>query len=206
MAFGTVAIVARGRVLTPAIRSPATMSALGFAFFPTPIGTCGIAWGEAGVRGLQLPQAREADTRSRLQRRFPRAVEQAPTPAVRRAIDGIAALLAGESVDLSDVPLDMDGLPSFHCRVYEVARQIPPGRTLTYGEIAVRLEEPGSARAVGEALGSNPFAIIVPCHRVLAAGGKPGGFSAHGGVRTKLRLLAIEKARLHDEPDLFDEP
>jgi methylated-DNA-[protein]-cysteine S-methyltransferase len=105
------------------------------------------------------------------------------------------ALLRGEARDLSAIALDMDGLPSFQRRVYEAARAIPPGETLSYGEVAARLGAPGSARAVGQALGRNPFAIVVPCHRVLAAGGKAGGFSANGGVATKLRLLALEGAR-----------
>jgi methylated-DNA-[protein]-cysteine S-methyltransferase len=98
----------------------------------------------------------------------------------------------------------MDRVPPFHRRVYEVARTIPPGATLSYGDLAARLGSPGSARAVGQALGKNPFAIVVPCHRVLAAGGKLGGFSANGGIATKLRLLSIEGARSNDAPGLFD--
>jgi methylated-DNA-[protein]-cysteine S-methyltransferase len=97
---------------------------------------------------------------------------------------------------LSFITLDMEGVPEFHRRVYGVARTIPPGATLSYGEIAARLGDPGSARAVGQALGRNPFVIVVPCHRVLAAGGKTGGFSANGGTATKLTLLAIEGAQL----------
>jgi methylated-DNA-[protein]-cysteine S-methyltransferase len=101
----------------------------------------------------------------------------------------------------------MEGVPEFHRRVYELALQIPRGQTLTYGEIANRLGEPGSARAVGQALGANPFAPVVPCHRVLAAGAKLGGFSAQGGLATKLRVLAIEGARVTEAqtPDLFDD-
>ena len=181
------------------------MSAQGFALFDTAIGPCGIAWNDRGVVGLQLPEAREADTRSRLRRDFASAEEMPPPPEIEQAIVGIVALLQGEPVDLSPVPLDMDGVPLFHRRVYELARSIAPGHTLTYGEIAAQLGEPGSARAVGHALGRNPFAIIVPCHRVLAAGGGLGGFSAPGGVKTKLKLLAIEGARLDREPGLFDE-
>jgi methylated-DNA-[protein]-cysteine S-methyltransferase len=92
----------------------------------------------------------------------------------------------------------------FHRRVYEASPRIGPGRTCTYAELAQRLGEPGAARAVGQALGANPFAIIVPCHRVLAAGGRSGGFSAPGGVETKLRLLEIERARFGGQPSLFD--
>ncbi len=169
-----------------------TMTAYGFALFDTAIGRCGIAWGEHGVAGVQLPEAREPETRKRLLQRFPDAQEASPPIDVQRALDGIVALLHGEASDLSAVALDMDSVPPFHRRVYEVARTIPPGGTLSYGEIAVRLGAPGSARAVGQALGRNPFAIVVPCHRVLAAGGKVGGFSANGGIATKLRLLSIE--------------
>jgi methylated-DNA-[protein]-cysteine S-methyltransferase len=113
-----------------------------------------------------------------------------------RAIDGITALLRGERVDLTDVVLDVDGLPELHRRVYELARTIPPGQTRTYGDIAARLERSGDARVVGEALGRNPFPVVVPCHRVLAASGKLGGFSAHGGAATKRRMLIIEGALL----------
>src|SRR2546426_2499589 len=151
------------------------MGAQGFTLFAPAIGPCGIAWSERGVAGLQLPEACEADMRSRLRRRFGSAQELPPPPRVAHAIAGIVALLRGEPVDLSGVPLDMDGVPLFHRRVYEFAQGIGPGRTLTYGEIATRLGEPGSARAVGQALGRNPYAIIVPCHRVLAAGGRLGG-------------------------------
>ena len=124
---------------------------------------------------------------------------------MQRAIDAIMALLRGEASDLSAVPLDMEGLPTFDRRVYEVARAIPPGGTLSYGEIAARLGEPGAAREVGRALGQNPFAIVVPCHRVVAAGGKLGGFSANGGVATKLRLLALEGAPVNGVLPLFED-
>jgi O-6-methylguanine DNA methyltransferase len=165
----------------------------GFALFDTAIGRCGIAWSERGIVGVQLPERNEAATRARLARRFA-GTEAPPPPAVRTAIDAITSLLRGEGTALTDVPLDMAAVPEFHRRVYEAARAIPPGRTCTYGELAVRLGAPGSARAVGQALGRNPFAIVVPCHRVVAAGGRMGGFSANGGVSTKLRMLAIEGA------------
>jgi methylated-DNA-[protein]-cysteine S-methyltransferase len=133
-----------------------------------------------------------------LGRRFPGASE-APPPlprAVQSAVDGIVALLGGRSSDLSGIELDMRGVPPFHQRVYAVARTIPPGATLSYGDIAARLGEPAwpAARDVGQALGQNPFPIVVPCHRVVAAGGKLGGFSARGGLATKRRLLSIEIA------------
>jgi methylated-DNA-[protein]-cysteine S-methyltransferase len=175
-----------------------------FALFDTAIGSCAIAWGERGIHGVQLPEKDTTRTRARMRRRFPRAREAAPPTDVQRVIDGIVALIRGEAVDFSGVTLDMKQLPAFPRRVYEVVRTIPCGATLTYGEIAKRLGVPAEAREVGEAMGRNPFPIIVPCHRVLAAGGKLGGFSAPGGVATKRRLLAIEGARATAGPDLFD--
>ena len=180
------------------------MTHYSFALFDSPIGCCGIAWGERGVAGVQLPEAREVATRARLLERFPGAQEASPPPEVQVALDRVLALLRGEASDLSAIPLDMERVPPFHRRVYEAARTIPSGTTLSYGEIAARIGAPGSARAVGQALGRNPFAIVVPCHRVLAAGGKVGGFSANGGIATKLRLLAIEAAQANGSGAQFD--
>ena len=171
--------------------------------FETAIGTCGIAWGDCGLVGLQLPEESPAATRRRLERHFPNAVEKLPPPDVRLAIEGVTALLRGEPVDLTRVEIDLRRVPEFHRRVYEITRAIPPGRTLTYGEIAAHLGMPGAAREVGQALGRNPFPLVIPCHRVVAAGGKLGGFSATGGARTKLRLLEIEGA-IEPTPDLFE--
>jgi methylated-DNA-[protein]-cysteine S-methyltransferase len=180
------------------------MMASGFALFDTAIGRCGIAWGEHRVAGVQLPEAGEPETRARMLQRFSVAEEAAPPPEIQQAIERIVALLCGASSDLSAVALDMDEVPPFHRRVYEVARTIPPGMTLSYGDIAARVGAPGAARAVGQALGRNPFPIVVPCHRVLAAGGKIGGFSAQGGVITKRRMLAIEGAKLNGAKPLLD--
>ncbi len=180
------------------------MTATGFAFFKTAIGTCGIVWTAQGVCAVQLTEANEALTRARLIAHCPGAEERSPPPEAAHARDGIVALLDGAPADLSGIRLDMDAVPAFHRQVYTVTRTIEPGSTLTYGEVAQRLGMPGAARAVGQALGKNPFPIIVPCHRVLAKGGKSGGFSAHGGVATKLRLLAIEGAKPSALPGLFD--
>jgi methylated-DNA-[protein]-cysteine S-methyltransferase len=169
-------------------------AARGYRIFRTALGECGIAWSDRGVLGVQLPEARESGTRARLSRRFPGVTEGAPPAAVGRAIDGIAALLAGSSPDLAFVALDMDAVPPFHRRVYDASREIGPGSTTTYGALAARIGAPGAARAVGQALARNPFAPVVPCHRVLAANGRIGGFSAAGGIATKLRLLALEGA------------
>ena len=180
------------------------MTSLGFALFDTPIGACGIAWSDHGVVSVQLPAASRPAARARLRREFPDARESPPTQEVQRAIEGIVALLSGEARDLSFVELDMRHVPPFNRRVYEVARTIQPGATLSYGEIARHLGEPGAARDVGSALGQNPFSIVVPCHRVLAANGKLGGFSAHGGVKTKLRLLSIEGVQAPGTVPLFE--
>ena len=168
------------------------MTAYGFTLFDTAIGRCGVAWSDRGLVGVQLPEAADTATRERMLQRFPAAAERPPPPQVRLAIDSIVALLQGEPSDLSAIALDMEGVAPFHRRVYEVARTIPPGKTLAYGEVAARAGAPGAARAVGQALGHNPFPIIVPCHRVVAAGGKIGGFSAPGGSAAKIRMLALE--------------
>src|SRR5262245_15937325 len=175
-----------------------------FVLFDTAIGTCGVAWGDRGLVGVQLPEPSAAETRARMRRRHPGARETSPPPHVRRAIDAITAHLRGQATDLSGIGLDMDGVPVFQRRVYDAARAIPSGATLSYGEIAARIGEPSAAREVGQALGRNPFPIVVPCHRVLAAGGKTGGFSAPGGAATTLRLLAIEGPLANGIPTLFD--
>ncbi len=182
------------------------MSTDGFVLFDTAVGHCAIAWGPLGITGVQLPETDEAATRERMHSRFPGVAESAPPAPVTQAIDKLVAMLSGAPVipaDLSDIELDMSATPPFHQRVYAVARRMVPGETMTYGEMARLLGEPGAARAVGQALGHNPFAPIVPCHRILAADGRAGGFSADGGVRTKLHLLEIEHAQF-GAPGLFD--
>jgi methylated-DNA-[protein]-cysteine S-methyltransferase len=177
---------------------------LQFALFETAIGHCGIVWSGRGVAGVQLPTRSERATRDQVIRRYPRALEASTPPApVQRAIDDMMALLGGEPRDLSHVMVDDEDVPEFNRRVYQIARGIPAGGTLSYGAIAERLGDRNLAREVAQALSQNPTPIIVPCHRVLAAGGKMGGFSAPGGVRTKLRLLTIEGAQT-EGPTLFD--
>jgi len=174
-----------------------------FAVFDTAIGCCGIVWSERGIAGVQIPEASARGTRGRILRRFPAAREAAPPQPVQTVIGDIVALLRGERKDLSGVAIDMTSVPDFNRRVYEIARGIGPGETRSYGEIAEQLGDRALARDVGQALGQNPVPIIVPCHRVLAAGGKAGGFSAPGGTSTKLRLLSIEGAQ-PGGPTLFD--
>lgn len=178
----------------------------GYALFDTAIGVCGIAWGAGGVVAVQLPEADAARTRARLLKGLPLRPEGAqPPPAVQAAMQGVQALMNGEARDLREVELDTSRLTPFQGEVYALARAIPPGQTRTYGEIARELGDVGLSRAVGQALGHNPFAPIVPCHRVLAAGNKPGGFSAGGGAITKLRMLAIEGAQSSGTASLFDD-
>ena len=179
-------------------------AAAGFALFETPIGTCGVAWNTRGIVGLQLPEATAEKTRARLRRRWSGATEMLPPSPVQDAIDRVLRLLKGEVIDLGDVQLDLGAMPEFHQKVYAIARTLPPGQTMTYGEIAKRLGVPHESREVGQALGRNPVAIIVPCHRVLGADGKMGGFSANGGVATKRRILEIEGAPAVGAGPLFE--
>jgi methylated-DNA-[protein]-cysteine S-methyltransferase len=181
------------------------MDRRGWQLFDTALGCCGVAWGERGLRSALLPPADNPALRRRLARHAGTAGSGVPPPAVQRAIDGIRALFEGRGDDLRDVVLDFDGIAPFEQRVYTAARAIGPGRTTTYGELAAQLGDRSLARAVGQALARNRFAPVVPCHRVLAAGGRPGGFSAPGGLATKLQLLQIERARLGSDPGLFDD-
>ncbi|HWA62905.1 MAG TPA: methylated-DNA--[protein]-cysteine S-methyltransferase [Caulobacteraceae bacterium] len=173
------------------------------ALFPSDIGECAVAWGPAGITGVLLPAGDTARLRERLARRAPTAREAEPPAAVAEAIGAMQALLAGEPRDLTFIALDLEGAPDFDRRVWDITRQIPPGSTLTYGDIARRLGDVALSREVGRALGQNPCPIVVPCHRVLAANGRTGGFSAPGGVDTKLRMLSIERAASDPSPSLF---
>ncbi len=171
--------------------SPAETS---YTLFATPVGECAIAWNTRGICALQLPESTSAATRARLLRRQPQVQRGMPPAPVRRAMSAIVRLLKGATRELGPLILDYGSASEFHRRVCEAARAIPAGQTLTYGELAAKLGQPGAARAVGGVMARNALPIIVPCHRVVAAGGRPGGFSAHGGVTTKLRLLRLEGA------------
>jgi len=165
-----------------------------FALFDTPLGKCATVWGDAGIVGFALPEGSERALRARLRDQFEQPEERPPNQSALQVISGVGCLLRGQAVDLSSIELDMSDVPEFHRRVYVAAREVPFGATVTYGELATRIGSPNSARAVGQALGRNPFAIIVPCHRIVGASGKLVGFTAHGGTTTKQRLLAIEGA------------
>jgi methylated-DNA-[protein]-cysteine S-methyltransferase len=180
------------------------MAGRGYSIFDTGIGRCGIALGELGVVGVQLPEAREIDTRRRLFTLYPDARELRPPLNVEIAIEGIAALLRGGTADLSDVALDMTGIPAFNQRVYALARGIPRGETRTYAEVASALRASGAVYSVAQAIGRNPFMIIVPCHRVLEAGHYADKISPNGGVISKRRLLSIEGTHPTSSKTLFD--
>ena len=176
----------------------------GLHIFDTAIGPCGIAWGPRGVTAVSFPERDVAKTQARLQQKCPQAKPADPPQEIRSAIADIVALLKGERRDLAHIAVDDSAIPEFNRRVYALARTIPPGQTKSYGEIAKALGDRLLARDVGQALGQNPIPIVIPCHRVLAASGKTGGFSAPGGVNTKLRVLSIERAQ-PGGPTLFDD-
>lgn len=180
------------------------MAGRAYTIFDTGIGRCGIAWGDAGIVGVQLPEAREIETRRRLFQLYPDAREMRPPLNVELAIEGIVALLRGEPSDFSHVTLDTSGIHAFNQRVYQITRAIPRGETLTYGEIAARLGASGAVRSVAQAIARNPFVIIVPCHRVLDSGGYADKISPHGGIISKRRLLSIEGAGGPSCKTLFD--
>ena len=177
---------------------------IGMNVFDTAIGACGVAWSEDGIAGVMLPGSSAAAALAKLRQRHPDAREATPPAAVQEAIALIGRLLKGEPTNLSTIVLDMEGVADLNQAIYAITRRIEPGATRTYGEIAKEMGDPLLARAVGQAMGSNPFPIVVPCHRVLAAGGKTGGFSAPGGVDTKFRILQIEQAQNRDPNSLFD--
>lgn len=181
------------------------MSPIGYALFDTAIGRCGIAWSEAGVTRVVFPEATEAATRARLTRGQNDPGEARPPLAIAAAITAIGALLATGRSDLSAITLDMEAVTGEDRPFLIAARETPAGATITYGELAARAGRPGAAREAGQAMARNRFPMIVPCHRVLAAGGGFGGFSAPGGVESKARLLTIEKAAIGQEPSLFDD-
>jgi methylated-DNA-[protein]-cysteine S-methyltransferase len=182
------------------------MDATGFALFDTEIGRCAVAWSGAGLTGVQLPEATDALARRRLARRFPGAVSAPPTAEAAAAIARIAAFLAGAADDFATLALDESGVGAFERAVYRETRAIPAGATSTYGAIAAALGDVRESRRVGQALGRNPWPIVIPCHRVTGAGGWMGGFSAPGGRSTKLKLLELEGALAAESLPLFAPP
>jgi len=175
-----------------------------YAIFDTGIGRCGIVWSEAGIVAVQLPEAREIETRRRLFKVYPEAREVRPPPVVESAIEGIAVQLRGRPVDLSDLPLDMAGITAFNQRVYEFTRAIPRSETRTYAEVASQLRRARAELSVAQAVGKNPFMVIVPCHRVLEAGHYADKNSLFGGTISKRHLLSLEGTRPIASKTLFD--
>ena len=180
------------------------MKKTAYCLFETPLGACGIAWREAAepssqavVTAVQLPETTAQGTESRIARKAGSNQRSVPPPEIAAVIEKIRLHLGGEVQDLRTVAVDLSEVsPSFR-QIYEATRQIPPGQTRTYGEIAKAVGQPGAAQEVGQAMAKNPVPIIVPCHRVSAAGGKLGGFSAPGGPATKAKLLALEGATVN---------
>jgi len=168
--------------------------------FDTAIGPCGVAWNDRGLSAVQLPEKDRATTERRLVAKAASAGATEPPPAIAAVVADIQRCLAGEAVDFAAVAVDLSGLDPFRQKLYETMRSLPWGETTTYGDLAKKLGATGweGARDVGEAMGRNPVPVVIPCQRVLAAGGKLGGFSAHGGAKTKAKLLALEGVQLAD--------
>jgi methylated-DNA-[protein]-cysteine S-methyltransferase len=169
------------------------MATTAYCLFETPLGWCAVAWRGPRIAGVELPSPTRGATQRRVAARFPEALERAPRGVARATVVGIARMLRGQAQDFNNIELDFDAVPDFHRKVYCAAREVPAGTTISYGELAKRVARPRAARAVGQAMGRNPFPILVPCHRVLATGGRPGGFSAPGGIAHKMHLLALEQ-------------
>jgi methylated-DNA-[protein]-cysteine S-methyltransferase len=179
-----------------------------YALFETPIGPCALAWSDAGVTWLQLPESDLLATRARLLAKRPDAgdedakLRRAPK-WVKDAIARVCDHLGGKPQALERVPLDLSSSSRFDAKVFRALQAVPPGKTTTYGELAKIAGSPGGSRAVGRAMATNPFPLLVPCHRVVASGGKAGGFSAYGGLVTKDKLLTLEGAALSAQTSLF---
>ncbi len=174
-----------------------------YCLFETPLGACGIAWKEQGasriprvVTFFQLPEATRSLTEKRIAANSGGRKALVPPPSIAGIIKKVQKHLHGDVQDFRDIAVDLDAAAPFARQVYEAVRKIPAGRTMTYGELATDMNRPTAPRAVGQALGRNPIPLLIPCHRVLASGNKPGGFSAHGGLETKAKMLEIEGATI----------
>ena len=174
-----------------------------YCVFETLLGACGIAWKEKEnprippvVTFLLLPESTRSLTETRIAGSSGGRKARVPPPHIARIIKRVQKHLHGDAQDFRDVVVDLDGSAPFARQVYEAARNIPAGRTMTYGELAANMNRPTASRAVGQALRRNSILLIIPCHRVLASGKKPGGFSAHGGLETKAKMLEIEGATI----------
>ena len=163
----------------------------------TIIGTIGISWSEHGINNIQLPEATETDTLKCLKKQQ-NINKCEPVPKwLKHSISTIEEHLNGNLNDLLEIKIDINHCSLFYTKVYNALRKITPGKTVSYGDLAKLAGSPKAARAVGRAVASNPIPLIIPCHRVLASGNKPGGFSAFGGIETKKKLLKIEGVELY---------
>lgn len=180
------------------------MAGRAYAIFDTALGRCGIIWSGTGVVAVQLPEAREIDTRRRIFLAHPEAREQRPSENAELAIEGIVGLLQGGEPDFSDVSLDAGGVPGFDRRVYEYTCTVPRGETRTYHEIAKALGASGAVHSVAQAIAKNPYMLIVPCHRVLGAGNYTDRLSPYAGMISKRRLLALEGTHPVASKTLFE--
>jgi methylated-DNA-[protein]-cysteine S-methyltransferase len=168
-----------------------------YVIFETAGGFCGIAWNSVGITRFQLPAENATATERNLLRRLPDAAPGVATPQVEKAIAAAKRYFDGEKIDFSDLALDLDGQDEFFKQIYAALRRVGWGDTTTYGTLAKEVGAgPEAARNVGQAMAQNPVPLIIPCHRVLAAGGKVGGFSAPGGSTSKIRMLELEGVRL----------
>jgi methylated-DNA-[protein]-cysteine S-methyltransferase len=170
--------------------------AMAYTLFDTPLGTCAVAWSDQGLTWVQLPEASPARLLARLRKSLGKVQDSKPPAPIRRAIGLVRQHLGGKPADFRAAKLDMRGVPPFARRVYDALRQVETGSTVSYGQLAAQVGSPGGAQAVGGAMGRNPWPLVVPCHRVVAADGGLGGFSAHGGTATKARLLSLEGVAL----------
>jgi len=173
---------------------------LHYCLIATAFGPVGLAWSETGVVRAQLPGTDRDETSALLRGGF-EADEADPPAWLGPTVQKLQRYFAGEAEDFSATPLDLDGVPELNQALYLEMLKLRWGETVTYGELGDRIGAPGIAQAVGQAMGSNPVPIIIPCHRVLAAGNKIGGFSAPGGRRTKLKMLEMEGVFLGSHRD-----
>ena len=172
-----------------------------YSVVETAAGFCGIAWSDAGITRFMLPSSTAEATEHNLRRRVANAAPGSPPAHIVAAMNAAKRYFAGEQIDFSDLQVDLSGQDAFFRQIYAAARQVGWGRTTTYGTLAKQLGAgPEVARNVGQAMAKNPVPLIIPCHRVLAAGGKLGGFSAPGGSATKQRMLELEGVGLEPPP------
>jgi methylated-DNA-[protein]-cysteine S-methyltransferase len=184
----------RNRVVFAGRRHDVRAMTTHYTIFETALGHAGLAWTAAGIARFQLPSVNADATRRHLLRRTPGAEEMPAPPHIAEAVAAVARYFAGERIDFSDLTLDLTGQDDLFLEIYAAARRIGYGATTTYGGLAKTIGRADweAAREVGQAMAKNPVALIIPCHRVLAAGGKIGGFSAPGGAETKAKMLELE--------------